>query len=392
MNYFEFNESLEPDGRRRFRASLHEIYPDETYHNLNGICYLREYTERNMDSAIGMPICCEFNDEDKRTPLSHGFTGRRERDGLALFTNSVVVGTVDRVSIEEIQVNGQTETVLMSYGVIYEQRYPEFVSWVKDRLAANMAVQGSVEFVGTKENDGYIKYLNDFDGEGRIPTEYLYSGYCVLSVPPSDGAALLLELNQRKEGGMQMDEQFKSDIRNIVSQAFKEINSENAERDAEIESYKGQIAERDVTINELNEQIAQLNQQLADKDEELNACRKRENEQAEASNLIKNELDQIKCNALKCQLNQKLSDFSDEQRKVAESEINSFMEDPINHAGEIDAIADKIAAAVYREQLKRDGCKTETNSWLLGDIFSGVDPVKDADNKPDKIDPYKDFI
>ena len=28
MNYFEFNESLEPDGRRRFRASLHEIYPD----------------------------------------------------------------------------------------------------------------------------------------------------------------------------------------------------------------------------------------------------------------------------------------------------------------------------------------------------------------------------
>lgn len=392
MNYFEFNESLEPDGRRRFRASLHEIYPDETYHNLNGICYLREYTERNMDSAIGMPICCEFNDEDKRTPLSHGFTGRRERDGLALFTNSVVVGTVDRVSIEEIQVNGQTETVLMSYGVIYEQRYPEFVSWVKDRLAANMAVQGSVEFVGTKENDGYIKYLNDFDGEGRIPTEYLYSGYCVLSVPPSDGAALLLELNQRKEGGMQMDEQFKSDIRNIVSQAFKEINSENAERDAEIESYKGQIAERDATINELNEQIAQLNQRLADKDEELNACRKRENEQAEASNLIKNELDQIKCNTLKCQLNQKLADFSDEQRKVAESEINSFMEDPLNHAGEIDAIADKIAAAAYREQLKRDERRTETNSWFLGGIFSGVDPVKDADDKPDKIDPYKDFI
>ena len=345
-----------------------------------------------MDSAIGMPICCEFNDEDKRTPLSHGFTGRRERDGLALFTNSVVVGTVDRVSIEEIQVNGQTETVLMSYGVIYEQRYPEFVSWVKDRLAANMAVQGSVEFVGTKENDGYIKYLNDFDGEGRIPTEYLYSGYCVLSVPPSDGAALLLELNQRKEGGMQMDEQFKSDIRNIVSQAFKEINSENAERDAEIESYKGQIAERDATINELNEQIAQLNQRLADKDEELNACRKRENEQAEASNLIKNELDQIKCNTLKCQLNQKLADFSDEQRKVAESEINSFMEDPLNHASEIDAIADKIAAAVYREQLKRDERKTETNSWFLGGIFSGVDPVKDADDKPDKIDPYKDFI
>lgn len=392
MNYFEFNESLEPDGRRRFRASLHEIYPDETYHNLNGICYLREYTERNMDSAIGMPICCEFNDEDKRTPLSHGFTGRRERDGLALFTNSVVVGTVDRVSIEEIQVNGQTETVLMSYGVIYEQRYPEFVSWVKDRLAANMAVQGSVEFVGTKENDGYIKYLNDFDGEGRIPTEYLYSGYCVLSVPPSDGAALLLELNQRKEGGMQMDEQFKSDIRNIVSQAFKEINSENAERDAEIESYKGQIAERDATINELNEQIAQLNQRLADKDEELNVCRKRENEQAEASNLIKNELDQIKCNTLKCQLNQKLADFSDEQRKVAESEINSFMEDPLNHASEIDAIADKIAAAAYREQLKRDERKTETNSWFLGGIFSGVDPVKDADDKPDKIDPYKDFI
>ena len=47
----------------------------------------------------------------------------------------------------------------------------------------------------------------------------------------------LIHIYQRKEGGMQMDEQFKSDIRNIVSQAFKEINSENAERDAEIESY-----------------------------------------------------------------------------------------------------------------------------------------------------------
>ena len=205
MELFELNEQKELDGRRRFRASLHEIYPDESGMNNNGICYLEQYTRANMESAKGIPVCCEFVDGRKREPLGHGETGVRNKDGMVMFEDSIVVGVVDDVTIEDAQIEGNTKRVLMATGYIYEQRYPNLVEWIEQRLNANMAVRGSVEFIGKAENNGEIKYLNDFNGMGRIPTEYVYSGYCLLSVPAGDNAAVVFELNESKDGEQEKD-------------------------------------------------------------------------------------------------------------------------------------------------------------------------------------------
>ena len=49
---FEISQALAPDGRRRVKFALHEIYPDETHCNANGITYLEEYSRKNADSII----------------------------------------------------------------------------------------------------------------------------------------------------------------------------------------------------------------------------------------------------------------------------------------------------------------------------------------------------
>lgn len=63
-----------------------------------------------------------------------------------------------------------------------EARYPKFVKWIEDKIADGITIRGSVEFVGTKENDGEIIYDGGWKEQGRIPMIYDYSGYCILSV------------------------------------------------------------------------------------------------------------------------------------------------------------------------------------------------------------------
>ena len=67
-NLFEISQVVAPDGRRRVKFALHEIYPDETRCNINGITYLEEYSRKNANSIIGMPLCAAFLDDEKEVP------------------------------------------------------------------------------------------------------------------------------------------------------------------------------------------------------------------------------------------------------------------------------------------------------------------------------------
>lgn len=195
--HLELMQANNPNGRRSVKMVLHEIYPDATQWNSNGISYLEQYTRDNAESVKGMPLCAEFLDKDKDIPWGHGLTGNIEN--MPVFEDSVQVGSFEDWSIEDIEIDGKKHRCLCATGYINEGRYPKFVKWIEDQIADGMTVRGSVEFVGTKENDGDIIYDGGWKEEGRIPMVYDYSGYCILSVEPSDSAAILLELNQKLE-------------------------------------------------------------------------------------------------------------------------------------------------------------------------------------------------
>lgn len=192
----EISQATNPNGRRKVKFALHEIYPDRTHWNRNGITYLEQYTRDNADSVKGMPLCAEFLDDDKDVPYGHGLTGHIKN--MPVFEDSVQVGSFEDWSIEDVEIDGEIHRCLCATGYINEGRYPKFVKWIEDQLANGKKLRGSVEFVGTKDNDGEIIYDGGWKEQGRIPMIYDYSGYCILSIKPSDPSAILIELNQFK--------------------------------------------------------------------------------------------------------------------------------------------------------------------------------------------------
>ena len=182
---------LSPDvlGRRKIKIILHEIYPDNTRWNHNGISYLEQYTRDNADSVKGMPLCAEFLDDDKDIPCGHGLT---DNDGLIpLFEDSVQVGTCEDWSIEDVEIDGEKHRCLCAEGYINQNRYPHFVGWLEQQIKSGKPVFGSVEFIGTKDNNSEIIYDGGWKEEGRIPMVYDYSGYCIISITPADDAAMV---------------------------------------------------------------------------------------------------------------------------------------------------------------------------------------------------------
>lgn len=176
-------------GRRKIKLILHEIYPDRTHWNRNGITYLEQYTRDNADSVKGMPLCAEFLDDDKDVPYGHGLTGQLRN--MPVFEDSVQVGSFEDWSIEDIEIDGEVHRCLCATGYINESRYPNFVRWLEKQLESGSPVYGSVEFVGTKDNDGEIIYDGGWKEQGRVPMVYDYIGHSIISIAPADDAALV---------------------------------------------------------------------------------------------------------------------------------------------------------------------------------------------------------
>lgn len=176
-------------GRRKVKVVLHEIYPDRTHWNRNGITYLEQYTRDNADSIKGMPLCAEFLDDDKEVPYGHGLTGQIRN--MPVFEDSVQVGAFESWSIEDIEIDGEMRRCLCATGYINESRYPNFVRWLEKQLESGSPVYGSVEFSGTKDNDGEIIYDGGWKEQGRVPMIYDYIGHSLISITPADDAALV---------------------------------------------------------------------------------------------------------------------------------------------------------------------------------------------------------
>ena len=154
---YEISSENKIVGRRPIKVVLHEIFPDNTRWQENGISWKEEYVQANLHSVVGMSIVAEFLTEDRDVPYNHGMTDVREEDKLPLFEDATMVGHFDKAYVDDVEIGGVTKRCLVAEGTLDEMRYPKFVAWLRENMADSV-VKGSVEIVGKPEHDGYIIY------------------------------------------------------------------------------------------------------------------------------------------------------------------------------------------------------------------------------------------
>lgn len=366
-------------GRKPITFIAHEIYQDDTSTNKNGLHWKKEYVENNIESLKGMPICCEFTDEDKEIPLGHGYTGTEyTEDGAEpLFENSVVVGSVESGEIKNVVVDGNETLALVCYGFIYVQRFPKFHDWLKENtLLGN--VDTSIEITGISGED--IVYENNFySKEFRTPEKYQYSGSAILSVSPADNSAIVLEVAQELN-----KEEFKMDekvLKDLIVSTISETNSKNDEISKQVTELNTVVEEKDAKITELNATVEELQKALEDlKKEQKTSWAERD--------LLEQEVAKAKVAQRLGELDKSLESFSEDEKKFAECEINAFKENPLD--GDVKAIVSKIYAGIGEtaKQTELNSKTSEQNSEQVNetiDIFSEINSAEEESDEDTNI-------
>ena len=369
----EINKRISKGGRKNIRMVLLTIH-EEGEMNRNGITWVEQYVLDNLESIKGIPICATFLDEDKEDLYDHGYTETVEsEDGKSepLFLNSESVGVIEDAKIEVIEIDGETKKVLVGYGYIFCQRYPNLC----EKLESSK-IKSSIEIMGTDENNRKIIYDGGYKEKGRKPMVFDFTGTCLLGVLEADENCYVLEVaeNKNKEEKLNMDE---NKIIEVIQKAITETNAVKADTETKIAELNSQIEAKDAEIKEANEakevaennasekdsKIAELEAENAKLKEELAACKKRE-----------------ACEAFDAML----VNYTDDEKKCVESEINAYKENPLD--GNADEIISKICRNIVENQKKAEADakiaeQNEAKENETIDIFSEVnsDEEKDED-------------
>ena len=351
---FEISSESKIAGRRPIKVILHEIFPDDTTWQTNGISWDERYVLDNLHSVSGMSIVVEFLTEERDIPYAHGMTEIRSTDNLPLFEDATMVGHFDKAYVDDVEIEGVKKRVLIAEGTLDEMRYPKFVAWLREHMEKGV-VKGSVEIVGKAEHDGRIIYSGGWKEQGRVPQIYDYSGYAILSVTPADEAAIVMELNNKmgQKEDSDMDEKMKNDLMAVISGAMTETNAKWDQYWAQVNAKEAEISQLQADIKAKEAEIAQLR---ADYEKE-NAARilaeeglteaNSAKEAAEASLAEANaKIAQLEGENAKAELNAALAPYSEEQRAVAKDEIEAFNANP--GSVEINTIVGKICTEMVR--------------------------------------------
>lgn len=398
-NILEISQRSNKNGRVPIKIALLKIHDDPNETNKNGIHWKKEYVLNAIDSVKGMPLCCEFASEDKSCPLGHGLTGEVvDSNGVhePVFENSEVVGTFEKAEIETIKdINGDEIEALCGYGYLYYQRYPKLVDWVRKGFATG-EVCTSIEIMGLKENDNKIIYEDGYNENMRSPMIYCFSGCALLSVAPSDDAAVVLEISQRKttnkeeKKNMEFD---KKEFEAIVKSALSEINSEKKSHDEEVSELNEKISElsskveeKDTKISELNASVEQLQETLKKMESDINTY------WAERE-ILEREIAKAKVAEKLAELDSSLSEFNAEEKEIAKEDIEELKkninacqkkEELNNVTSEINSIKSKICMEIVarQKQAESEARISEQNSEevKIEDIFSEVCSEKYVDD------------
>lgn len=386
----EISKQTSKGGRVPIKIALLKIHEDDKETNKNGLHWKEEYVLNAIDSVKLMPICASFCDETKSTPLDHGLTGEEiDNDGVRepLFENSETVGCFESANIEDVNVNGNDIRALVANGFLYNQRYPNFVKWVRQNKALGN-VDSSIEIMGLETNDNKIVYEeSEPKDEFRTPKEFVFSGTSILSVSPADDNAIVLEVAQKQENkeDKTLDEK---ELKELIQSTISETNSKNEELLAKITELNSTINEKDSVIAEKDEKIVELNATVEQVQKALDDLKKEHETYWAERDALEKELGVLKAKARIGELNAAIEGFSDEEKKYAESEINSFNEKPLE--GNIDAIVDKIYAGIGQASKKADAeakvaeqnsAKENKDNEVI-DIFSEMcSEAQDADEE-----------
>ena len=386
MRIIELSSKQSKNGRRKFKAILHRIFPDDcvvdgvgTQYNENVITWIKEYCENALPTINGMSLRVEFLDDERTEICGHGETDIIE--GVQLFENATVIGGFKKGYIEEMEVNGEIQMVCIGEGEIDEACYKSFVEKLDEDLANNSAPHGSVEISKTSENESII-YKYGYHDYGRIPEIYSYSGFALLGVKPADNSAMLLELNsKKKEEQNNMDEKmlqvFVSDIKQVIC----ETNSKNEELSKEIAELNATIVEKDNTIAELNASSEELKTALEKAQEDYQEIWKKEDELYNEIKELKKQLAEAQAKERVGEMNSAIADFSDEEKEYAKAEIDAFTADPINC--EINSVVNKIWEGIgkkAKEDAKVIAEQNSANNVEVDDIFAEVSEINSAED------------
>lgn len=384
MKMFELNGRKRKSGRRPFTAILHEIYPDTcidgktgTQFNENGICWIREYCEQNLDTIKGMSFTVEYADPDAQNELlGHGDTGFDS--GIPVFDNATIVGNFEKGYIADVEINGVMKTVVIGEGTIDQMRNNNFVKFLEEKCANGEEPFGSVEICRCEGHDK-IEYLNGKFEEGRIPVVFDYSGYSLLGVRPADATARLVELNEKTESEVnaEMDE-MKTLIQSVLDKIDESAISAN-----ELNQAKDAYAELETKYNELNASSQQIQAALDQAKAELEGWDAKWNELYNEKCALEKLLAEARVKERLGELNNALAVFTDEQIAFAKDEKDAFESDPLNC--EINTVVNKIYCEIgKRAEEKRiaeqNAAHEEHNEPEAEDIFSEINtPDSDED-------------
>ncbi|MDD3383939.1 MAG: hypothetical protein PHX46_03935, partial [Bacilli bacterium] len=201
----EISKKKSKAGRTPITMILHKINKDDTECNKNGITWVREYCENNIDSIKGMQLVAQFLDSDHEIPFGDHGNIKIIEENKVIFEDSLVVGSFMKGEIvENIEINGETIDAVVGKGYIYDQRFPSLVSYLQEQYDNGNSVEGSVEISAAKSlGNEKIIYDGGWKEKFRKPQIFEYSGHAlVIGTSPADSSALMLELNsyRKKEG------------------------------------------------------------------------------------------------------------------------------------------------------------------------------------------------
>ena len=158
-----------------------------------------------------------------------------------------------------------------------------------------------------------------------------------------------------------------------------ELNSKLEAKDTVIAEKDAELCAKDEQIVELNATIEQVRQALQDMETERQGwCSERE--------ALEKQLGELKAKERLGELNSAIEGFTEEEKKFAESEINSFNENPMD--GNIDAIVSKIYEGIGQASKKatEEAKIAEQNANKnveLDDIFAEMNSVKTVEDEED---------
>lgn len=378
MAVFELSSKKYKSGRRPFTATLYELQPPDsveddvgTKYNKNGITFLEEYALNNLDSIKDMSVRVSFVDEERTLISGHGETG--VEDGMPTFKNATTVGHFTEGYISDVELSGEVKRCVCGKGFLDEMCYPDFVSSLEEQLNDGISVEGSIEIYRTAENNNIV-YKKGWVAKGRIPVEYVHSGWDMV-INPSDPSSTLLELNNskiNKEEQIDMDEK---ELKALIQSTIAETNSKNDELNTKITELNAQLIEKDGTISELNATVEQVQKALDDL--------KKENEGYwDERQALEKQLGELRAEKRLGELNTAIGSFTEVEQKYAESEINSFKENPAE--GDVNVIVSKIYAGIGAASKRaeaeakviaeQNSAKEHENETM--DIFSEVNSVE----------------